>query len=471
VSGLGVAGWWSRRSLRARVTVLATVTLALGLGVGTTLFGVIFAHGQIAALDEQIRAETATVSGLVNSNQLPSILPIPSGSAVMAQVVDSAGTVLASSPGAPRILPILSPTQISSWPTDRAAGLDGGLIGAQLRVAIQPATWKGHPTTVIVAAPSGEITQTIGSLRRVLILGVPLIVLAGALATWLAVGSALRPVDALSATADRIGRQTSGGGPQRLPVPPTTDEIARLARTLNSMLSRLDEASARQRTFTADAAHELRSPLASMITQLEVALRRPDQAEWPQIGRDVLVDAARLLALAEDLLLLARTETGTTGSFGPVDLCELARAFASDPATPIAGAPETPLVHVKATGSVLVSGDAEALGRVVRNLLDNAIRYARSEVLVTVVQTTDGGALLTVEDDGPGIADEDVARVFDRFTRLDHARARAHGGSGLGLDIARSISWAHGGDLDAARSTLGGALFSLRLPRLQTATG
>jgi signal transduction histidine kinase len=463
------------------VTVLATATLAIGLTLGTTLFAVLFAHERIAALDEQIRTEAAAISGLVDTDQLPKVLPVPDGSTVMAQVVDPAGTVLASSQNAPQVLPLLAPQQVADWPSGQAAPLDGGLSGNQaLRVWANPATWQGHPTTVIVAAPSGEITETLSSLRRVLALGVPLIVLAGALATWLAVGSALRPVDALSATAERIGHQPSGPGPHQLPVPPTTDEIARLARTLNSMLARLDDAARRQRTFTADAAHELRSPLASVITQLEVALRHPDESDWPEIARDVLTDAARLSALAEDLLLLARTEAGTVGDREAIDLSELARTFASDSGGSLPGRPDGPPVHVKVAGPVLVFADPDAISRVVRNLLDNAQRYARSQILITVEATTSTGrtggrtgdrtgdatALLTVEDDGPGISEEDVTRVFDRFTRVDPARARPSGGSGLGLDIARSISRAHGGDLVAGRSSLGGAQFSLRLPLL-----
>jgi signal transduction histidine kinase len=524
VSTTGWNRWWSRRSLRARVTVLATATLAFGLTLGTVLFAMLFARGQIADLDSQLRSEVATVSGLVQGNQLPKPLPVPDGGTVFAQVVDHAGTVLASSQNAPQVLSILSPDQLASWPSGTARSVSASTaVGRPLRILTQRASWNGHPTTVIAAAPSGQITSTLTALRRVLIVGVPLVVLAGALATWLAVGSALRPVDDLRATAERIGRGEPQPGPDRLPVPPSSDEIARLAVTLNSMLVRLDESAAHQRRFTADAAHELRSPLASMITQLEVAISYPG-TDWPELARDVLTDARRLSALAEDLLLLARIEadrgrradvpgalTGAVETASPasgdaafapsarpdgpvglrsrglaeageaVDLVDVAESFAQ-PELRDGQSGGVPVTVLTGGRGVLVAGDADALSRVVRNLVDNAVRYARTSVVVAVsAEPDDGLAVLRVDDDGPGIDEADLERVFDRFTRLDPARARTAtagvgaravepgervetNGSGLGLDIARSIARAYGGDVVAGRSALGGASFALTLP-------
>jgi signal transduction histidine kinase len=232
--------------------------------------------------------------------------------------------------------------------------------------------------------------------------------------------------------------------------------------TLNDMLSRLDAAQQRQRRLVSDTAHELRSPIASIRAQLEVALDHPDSQEWEQTARDVLADTLRLGRLAEDLLVLARLEeqAGQAGdrglaaaraaapagpgrrlpAAGTVDLTDLAGTVASYTQARVP-------VSAEAPGPCLVTGDAEGLRRMLVNLIDNAVRYARSQVTVAV-SSGDGWALATVTDDGPGIAPEDMERAFDRFTTLDDARARSGdgtGGAGLGLAIVRATAIAHGG--------------------------
>jgi signal transduction histidine kinase len=250
----------------------------------------------------------------------------------------------------------------------------------------------------------------------------------------------------------------TGSVSRRLPVSAGRNEVHRLAHTLNDMLGRLEGANARQRAFVADAAHELRSPLASLRTQLEVAVHLGDRADWPATATGALVDIERLGTLVDDLLLLARMdEPGAAGRFrrGPVDLAELTTELVADYAE--ARVPVT----VRAA-PVIVEGDAHALRRMLRNLLDNAVRHAESVVEVDV-SVRAGSATMVVRDDGPGIPEPDRERVFARFTRLDDARSRDAGGSGLGLAIVRELVLAHGGTV-ALGDAGPGLKVTVRLP-------
>jgi len=217
-----------------------------------------------------------------------------------------------------------------------------------------------------------------------------------------------------------------------------------LAVTLNDMLARLDAAQQRQRNLVSDTAHELRSPIASIRTQLEVALDHPEQQDWAETAGDVLADTLRLARLAENLLVLARLDdrgTRPPPSRRPVDLSVLV----AEEAERSAGA-RVPVTTSTARGCV-VTGDMDGLRRLLRNLIDNSLRYAKSGVSVTTRRDGDH-VVLTVSDDGPGIPAKDRERAFDRFVRLDAARSRDErepGGSGLGLAIVRATALAHDG--------------------------
>jgi signal transduction histidine kinase len=239
--------------------------------------------------------------------------------------------------------------------------------------------------------------------------------------------------------------------------------------TLNDMLSRLAEAQQRQRALVSDTAHELRSPIASIRTQLEVALDFPATQDWETTARDVHADVLRLARLAEDLLLLARLDeqAGQAGPGGgrageaaqrstPVDLAELSRSVVcryADASVAVTVVAETP----EPGGNLVVAGDWARLDRLLVNLVDNAVRYAKSSVVVSV--SGDGAwAELAVTDDGPGIPAADRERAFGRFARLDDARSRdgdEAGGAGLGLAIVRATAQAYGGMavLEAATPT------------------
>lgn len=313
----------------------------------------------------------------------------------------------------------------------------------------------------VVIAQSLEAEQTrLNTIVRALLAGVAGITLLVAGTTWFAAGRVLRPVEAIRADfAEFSARHLD----RRVPVPRTGNEVARLAVTMNSTLDQLQTAVDRQRRFTADASHELRTPLACLRTELELALNRPESADWPQVVGAAHDDTIRLQILTENLLLLARLDAehaeGRTWPGTPVDLTDLVREeIARRPAS-------RPTLHaVTGPDPLLVPGRHALIARVLANLLDNAERHATSTVTVRLSQDTDRReAVLDVEDDGPGIAPPDRTRIFERFTRLDDARARDTGGFGLGLAIAHDVATLHNGTLTLAPPN-GSTRFTLRLP-------
>jgi signal transduction histidine kinase len=295
-------------------------------------------------------------------------------------------------------------------------------------------------------------------LLRSLLVAVPAstAVLAGLV--WLLVGRVLRPVEAIRTQVDTISASRLD---RRVPEPPTADEVARLAHTMNAMLDRLAGSAEQQRRFVADAAHELRSPLARVRAELEVDRAHPAVADLPVTHASVLAETVRLQQLVDDLLLLARGDAGALdiARAVPVDLDDVVEQQAA--ARRGTGGPR---IETRGVAPVQVLGNGAQLGRAVGNLLDNAVRHARATVTVTLDGGTDGAAVLTVADDGPGVPPDAHEVVFERFTRLDDARSARDGGTGLGLAIARDIAERHGGTLTLADDGSPGARFVLRLP-------
>ena len=284
---------------------------------------------------------------------------------------------------------------------------------------------------------------------------VPFAALLVAGVAFLATRRALRPVELIRA---RTAAVTATDPRERVAVPRTGDEIARLAVTINDTLDRLDSASRVQRRFVADAAHELRSPLASLLATLEVAETYPERTDWPETVTVAARQARRIQALADDLLLLARFDAAAVAApERTVDLAALAQDVAADFA-----ARGKVSVDDDARGRARIGGNPVQLERMLRNLVDNATRFAASGVEISV--TTQGTtAVLRVQDDGPGIAAEDRERVFERFTRLEDDRSRDTGGSGLGLAIVREIAERHRGTVRVEQSERGARLV-VRLP-------
>lgn len=433
--------------------VLSIVPLVVALLAGTGAVVFLFFAGRIRALDRQTRTEAATLAELVSTAQVTSPLPLPAGSPLLAQVIDPAGrTVTAASRSASLVLPLVDVSDVGTRARSFTVA-DDPYGAVSLRVRTQPATLHGQPMVIVVAAPLAGIQDALRALEIVLLVVVPiLVVLIGAL-EWTVIGLTLRPVERLRAAAGEMASEAgsvsaraegSGGranGPAVLPVGPGDDEITRLAQTLNLLLSRLQISSDRQRAFVSDAAHELRSPLASMRVQLDIAQAHPGLIDARQLAGELSAEVGRLARLTDDLLLLGRLDSRTPVPRQPVDLSEIAET---------------------AGPRVVVDGDPEQLRRLVRNLVENALNHAAS-VRVTV-RRDQGFAVLDVDDDGPGIDPADRDRAFDRWTRLDSARDRGHGGSGLGLAIVRDVAAAHGGTVHILDSPLGGARVELRIP-------
>jgi signal transduction histidine kinase len=252
----------------------------------------------------------------------------------------------------------------------------------------------------------------------------------------------------------------------RLPVPAADDEIADLADTMNTMLDRIESATAAQHRFVADASHELRSPLSTIHAGLDLLAAAELPADAGAHVTRMHRESGRMARLISDLLLLARVdESGLRLRHEDVDLDDLVYTERERLVA------ERPDLRVEAhVVPVRISGDPHQLQRVLRNLLDNAVRHARSRVVISLSTGTDSAgtpadhACLDIADDGPGIAAADREQIFDRFVRLDDARSRAGGGTGLGLPIAREIVHAHGGTLTVHDGPDGGALLRIRLP-------
>ena len=421
-----------------RVTIGAVVVVALALTAG----GAWLVRAQRGALTTDIettaRLRAHDVAATVADGELTRSLAVPRGDENLVQVVDKNGAIVAASNN------IGSDVRISSLDP----GVDGYRVGTidrlpggdtPLRVVARRVSTPTGAYTVYVAGSLEPVEHSTHSLIRLLLIGLPfLLFLVGAI-TWVVTGRALRPVEAMRAEVEAIGAADLA---RRVPEPRTADEIGRLAHTMNAMLTRLDDATQRQRRFIADASHELRSPLTGIRAQLEVDLAHPERADWQATDRDVLEDTIRLQRLVDDLLALARAAASSERSrHGPVDLDEIVLSEARRLRV------RTPhRVDTTAVSGAQLHGNPDELARAVRNLLDNAARHTCSTITVSL-RETDHAIRLVVADDGPGVPVEQRDRIFERFTRLDDARARDNGGAGLGLAIAHEIVAAYGGSI------------------------
>jgi signal transduction histidine kinase len=430
-------------TLRARITALAALAVLAVLTAASVGLVVAQRNSLVDALDDNLEQQADTVVGEIRAGRTVRDRTLPSEDVVV-EVIGPDGTLVAASEDLEGRLP-------------RGDGSD--VITVELPAGNGPArllTQRVDGTTVLVAGSLDDVRDSTAALAGTLLVAVPLTcaVLAGVV--WWALGRALRPVEDIRARVDSI---TGAHLDHRVPEPGSPEEISRLARTMNAMLGRLQESADRQRRFVADASHELRSPLARMRTELEVDQAHPGSADPRATSRSVLDEVSILQRLVDDLLLLARGDAGAADvPRHAVDLDEVVGRLATRArATGVD-------VDTRDVRPVQVAGDAAQLERAVGNLLDNAVRHARSQVVVTVDESTDGLAVTTVADDGPGIAPEDRDRVFERFTRLDDARTAGSGGAGLGLAIARDIAERHGGSLRLEAGGSPGARFVLRLP-------
>jgi signal transduction histidine kinase len=435
-------------TVRARVTVVAGLALTAAVVLGLVVMYWLqlnsadqTIHGQLGTYATQIEQSAAT---WLPTGELP---PSDLDPGAQAQVLAPDGTVLAATrnwAGRPALylytLPPGSTTPVRTPAGDRMLHDDLSEYG-------EDATAGGRPVAIITTAPTYLQSQVEQTFAWLLAIGVPvLLVLAGG-TVWLVTGRALRPVEQIRGAVTAI---TSTDPSQRVPEPGTGDEIGRLARTMNDMLARLDDAAARQRRFVADASHELRSPLTAIRTGLEVGLAHPDRAPWPQIAHRAVRQSQRLEQLIAELLVLAKADAHQLAARRqPVDLAALLADLAA--ATPAPGVS----IGLSVAPGTATTGNPEDLSRMFRNLLDNAVRYARHRVLVTAAAGPEG-IVVEIADDGPGIPEEERERVFGRFVRLDASREQGSGSAGLGLAIAREIATAHGATIVLTEAPGGG---------------
>ena len=495
-----------RGSLRLRITAAAVLAVAVTLGAFTLVFALV----QRAVLDDGPRSaassDVSRVVAALEAGTSPAAAVAGDADGSLVVVLDARGAVvaaggdddlvaeaarLADARGGDRVqlddepfvaehddasvasgssaAPAASPSPSSSGDDDddrnrsgragddgsSASASDDGSASDDASTSDDDADDAADLT--VVAARSLEEAQAASAASLVTLgVAVPVALLVLGVTTWFVVGRALRPVEAMRREVDEV---TAARLDRRLRDPGGRDEIARLARTLNGMLDRLDASARAQRRFVGDASHELKTPLATIRQHAEVAMLHPGSIDGPALAGTVLGEEARLTALVQGLLVLARADEGALGAARrPVDLDDLVVSETSR-----LRASSGLRVDASGVGPARVEGDEPLLGQVVRNLVANAARHAASKVSLGLVER-DGRAVLTVDDDGGGVPVADRGRVFERFVRLDEARDRDAGGSGLGLAIVAEIVRVHGGSVQVDDSPLGGARFVVDLP-------
>jgi two-component system, OmpR family, sensor kinase len=464
------------QTLRARLTLWYAVALSLILSIfGGLLYGVV-RYQLIRHHDGDLRSAAATVARVLSqqedcSNLLPSQRAELDrvGRVVLFHEMDGEGRVFYRSPNSDSITASLD--EIFN------TGLDGTRFDTifrdkrPLRIYSEPyRSSVGRRGVIHVVERLGDVPAPLASLRFALLLMTPLAVLLSAACGYYLARRALAPVDEVTRMAHEIEADCLG---RRLPVPAAKDEISRLSGTINEMLARLERSFETMKRFTADASHELRGPLATMRSAIDVALSRPrDAAEYQAVLGSVGEDVERLRSITEDLLMLARADAGhVTIARHPVNLGTVATEVADSLRT-IADAADVHLV-VQSDALVIVMGDEAWLRQLVFNLLDNAVKFssmgpAPSEagrIEVSVSESPDG-ACLSIADSGPGIPEASLDRIFERFYRVDGARSyQGSRGFGLGLAIVAWITQAHGGSIRAANRPTGGTVFVVTFPK------
>ncbi|WP_030789401.1 sensor histidine kinase [Streptomyces sp. NRRL S-920] len=484
-------------SVRARATLGASLVVALALVAAGAAVLLSLRTNLTGQADGRADSAAREVASQLATGRAYDDLDLPDGEDAPVQVVDEDGKLVAASEDLERIsgtgTDAVKPGAAAAKPSggeeegeDDSEGGDGtasaensdaaeaaerGEIDGDAEYTGGSATVDGESADYRFAAvevsteDKGDLTvyaggslsdeqSAVSTALTSMLIGFPLLLGVVAGVTWLVTRRALRPVAAITAEMSAI--TASEDLARRVPEPDTHDEIARLARTTNETLTALETSVERQRRFVADASHELRSPIASLRTQLEVGAAHPELLDVD----GAVEDTVRLQRLAADLLLLARLDAGEKPGEARVDLAAFVREELSQRTR------DRVDVHTDLT-SVEIAGSRGQLARVLGNLLNNAQRHAVSRVTVTT--RADGAwAVLEVSDDGSGVPPGERERIFERFVRLDDARTRDEGGAGLGLAIARDVAARHGGTLGVGEAPSGGALFELRLPVPQT---
>ncbi|WP_265442695.1 sensor histidine kinase [Flexivirga meconopsidis] len=440
------------RSLRVRIALVTALAVVVPLVIGVFVLATLLQHSLTGSLVGRVSDQAAGVANAVQ-RQGPTEAAVSNvDPSLRAVVLDRTGAVVASSaPGDQAPLSADRPRPNTSSVRGERRWYRPGDVETPLIVS-QGVRSGGRDFVIQVSSSQQAQHEAISTDVKILLLGTPVLTVLAALLAWWVSGLALAPVQRMRREVDEIEARSLD---TRVEVPRQQDEIAALATTLNRMLDRLEHAQGEQRRFVADASHELRSPLATLQAAVELAT---DDDEWRQVAPTVRDEIGRMTGLVNDLLLLAQLDERPATGTEEVDLDDIAQAevqrWRGDST-----------IQVRYVGSPARGrGRQRAVERIARNLVDNAVRHARSEVVVSTTTGRDGAAVLTVDDDGPGIPAADRGRVFDRFVRLDSSRSRGQGGFGLGLAIVRDLARSSGGDVVVAESPSGGARFVVTLP-------
>lgn len=449
-----------RASVRSRSTAAAVVVVAAALALGAAVLLLLLQRALIATVSDAAdgrAGDVATQLSQEGASTLGSDLLESTRASQIIQVLDSSGQIVAASSARAATAP-LTGLRPAAGVIERAEVGEMPLIDDDhdYLIVARGVQYGGQTYTVVVASSVHTQRATVATVAKYMAIGFPLLLLVVGVAGWLLAGQALRPVERIRSRVQGI---ESKDLTERVPVPQTDDEIARLAATMNEMLDRLQAGQATQRSFVADASHELRSPLATVAAGLEVIEPAARGQAWQDLHQLMTGEAERMRRLVENLLLLAKADDAALPmQRAEVDLDDLVdtevlrlREAAGD------------LKVISDVQPVRVIGDSLRLGQLLRNLVDNAARAAHSTVRLSTAQE-DGTAIVTVEDDGDGIPAEDRLRVFERFVRLDTSRTRASGGSGLGLSIVQEITKAHHGTVTLTAATGGGTTATVTLP-------
>jgi two-component system OmpR family sensor kinase len=437
-------------SLRTRLAVLAAAWAIVGLGVAALLLYRNLSGELSTAITDELAVRVDNLAAGLNGSA------VQGGSAlVTAQTVDEHGDVL-SPVGADPLL--TSPELARAIREQIIVDREVPSVGQQARLLARPIGRTDQGVVVGVAAVSTAPLQRAKD-RLILVLAIagPALIAVVAAAAWLLARAALRPVRQMAAEAATISAARTE---RRLPQPAGDDEIAELGRTLNAMLARIEATLGHERAFIDDAAHELRTPLAVLRGELELAAHEP--GDLHAVARSLasaLEEADRLAGLTEDLLTLARADAGQL--MPGETMTELLGAAHQE----VQHLPHRDEVTIEVRGEpAIVRGEPEWVSHIVSNLVANADRYAKSRIMVTVGSAGEYGRLV-VADDGPGFPAQLLPRAFDRFSRGEDARGYSGGGAGLGLAIVASLTHAAGGTVKAGNSeSLGGACVQVEIP-------
>jgi heavy metal sensor kinase len=456
-----------RLPIRLRMTAWYVALLALIIAAVGAFLALRLRTDLVAAMDHRLRPAVAQIAlgyhaeGPVEARDLAA--SVLTGEDAASQVVTPAGRVVTSFGDPVSRVPMVASA-------DLRAVLDGGVrtrtarLGARhqrFRLVARSTTRGIYPRVVVAAESMATIDRSVHRLVVLLLLACPAAILLTAAGGWVLARRSLRPVSRLTSEADRIGMRRLT---DRLPVPATGDEVARLASTLNAMLARIETGVEEQRRLVADASHELRTPLAAMRAELDVSLRADElDPAAREVLRSTREEVYRLSGTVDGLLTLARADRGALDlRLGAVDLGALA-AETLERLGPLAGS--FGVTFAARLDGAPAEGDPWWLGRAIANLVDNAIKFSPEGGTVTVTSGDHGAEVsLSVLDEGPGIPANAREVVFDRFQRLDASRARATGGSGIGLSIVREIAHAHGGRVEIRPGPRGGSRFVLTIP-------